>query len=228
MRNSTQLLIKLYEDEDTKYLVRYREGVLQNIDQPLNPKDHVTAGLAKKELVSTAANSAKDVNYMNMVQKRNLQRIKKLKSLKGFSKLKDALQASEADSEAGAEAYLIRILREKSKIFDLRGIIFSILYRTGFERNELSPPERQRLEIIQIYPQLRIGEIWQEINDELIAKGIKPTSDDEHWMLTSIEEFNELVLSCVNTQKMIARESRKQQEDDLSKFFDIIRSNKTK
>lgn len=57
---------------------------------------------------------------------------------------------------------------------------------------------------------------------------IKPTSDDEHWMLTSVEEFDELVLSCVNTQKMIARESRKQQEDDLTKFFDIIRSNKTK
>jgi hypothetical protein len=47
-------------------------------------------------------------------------------------------------------------------------------------------------------------------------------------MLTSIEEFQELVQKCLNTQKMIARESKKQQEDDLNKFFDIIRSNKAK
>lgn len=61
-----------------------------------------------------------------------------------------------------------------------------------------------------------------------MQKGVKPTSDDEHWMLMSIEEFNELVMTCANTQKMIARESRKQQEEDLSKFFEVIRSNKTK
>ena len=49
-----------------------------------------------------------------------------------------------------------------------------------------------------------------------------------HWMLTNIEEFQELVHKCVNTQKLIARENRKKQEDDLNKFFDIIRSNKAK
>ena len=224
MRNSTQLLIKLYEDEDEKYQVRYKEGVLQNTEWPLNPKDHVESLSAlDKEMTSES-----DSNYMNYVQKRNAQRIQKLKSLKGFAKLKDALQASEADSEAGAEAYLIRMLRDKCKMFDLRGIIFSILYRTGFERNELNPAERQRLEIIQIYPQLRIGEIWKEIQLELVQKGVEPTSDDDHWMLMSIEEFNELVMTCANTQKLIARESRKQQEEDLSKFFEVIRTNKTK
>jgi len=142
--------------------------------------------------------------------------------------LKDALQASEADSEAGAEAYLIRVLREKSKCFDLRSIIFAILYRTGFDRNELKAKEKQRLEVIQIYPQLKMGEIWCEIQEELGDFKIRPTSDDLHWMLTSIEEFEELVLNCVNTQKMISRESKKHQEDDLNRFFDIIRSNKTK
>jgi len=148
--------------------------------------------------------------------------------VKGFSKLKDALQASEADSEAGAEAYLIRVLREKSKCFDLRSIIFAILYRTGFDRNDLKAKEKQRLEVIQIYPQLKMGEIWCEIQEGLNEAGLKPTSDDLHWMLTSIEEFEELVLNCVNTQKMISRESKKHQEDDLNRFFDIIRSNKTK
>jgi len=38
MRNSTQLLIKIYEDEDTKYNVTYKEGVLLDIWRPLNPR----------------------------------------------------------------------------------------------------------------------------------------------------------------------------------------------
>lgn len=86
---------------------------------------------------------------------------------KGFSKLKDALQATEADSEVGAEAYLIRMLREKTRQFDLRGIIFAILYRTSFDKNDLAPEEKQRIEMIQIFPQVRIGEIWTEIKEEL-------------------------------------------------------------
>jgi hypothetical protein len=47
-------------------------------------------------------------------------------------------------------------------------------------------------------------------------------------MLTSIEEFQELVHKSVNTQRLIARENRKRQESELNEFFDIIRSNKAK
>jgi hypothetical protein len=38
MRNSTQLLVKIYEDEDSKYNVSYKEGVLLDIWRPLNPR----------------------------------------------------------------------------------------------------------------------------------------------------------------------------------------------
>ena len=38
MRNSTQLLVKIYEEEDNKYNVNYKEGVLMDIYRPLNPK----------------------------------------------------------------------------------------------------------------------------------------------------------------------------------------------
>lgn len=43
MRNSTQLLVKIYEDEDEKYNVNYREGVLLDIYRPLNPKKRTYA-----------------------------------------------------------------------------------------------------------------------------------------------------------------------------------------
>ena len=38
MINSTQLLIKLYEIEDSRFSVKYKEGILLDIDRPLNPK----------------------------------------------------------------------------------------------------------------------------------------------------------------------------------------------
>jgi hypothetical protein len=84
-----------------------------------------------------------------------------------FSKLRDAIKAGESDTSVGAEAYLINKLSEKAGEFDLRAIIFSILYRTGFDRNELLPNETQRLEVIQLYPHFKMGEIWTDIKFEL-------------------------------------------------------------
>lgn len=250
MRNSSQLLVKLYEEEENKYQVEYRDGVLQNLNRPLNPsKSQIESSrkiqrkLMSEEEETTQGRGAESQNPVGAstgsLSREQLAITAKKTQTKLNSTLlpsinpgKSGVDASgnpnEADSEVGAEAYLIRMLREKTKLFDLRGIIFAILYRTGFDRNELTPQEKQRIEMIQIYPQMRIGEIWSDIRDDLQSRGIKPTSEDAHWMLTNIEEFQELVLKCVNTQRLIARENRKQQEDDLNKFFDIIRSNKAK
>jgi hypothetical protein len=35
--NATQLLIKLYEEEDNRFLVKYTNGILSNIERPLLP-----------------------------------------------------------------------------------------------------------------------------------------------------------------------------------------------
>ncbi len=238
MRNSTQLLVKIYEEEENKYKVEYKDGVLQNIERPLNPTFAQIEKSRKIQRITIQDDEegGEGNEYFNGQNNPLANSASQLKQdqKKGFSKLKDALQANEADSEVGAEAYLIRVLRQKTRQFDLRGIIFAILYRTGFDRNELTSSEKQRIEMIQVYPQMRIGEIWSDIKEELALsvasadQNVKPTSEDLHWMLTSIEEFQELVLKCVNTQRLIARENRKQQEDDLNKFFDIIRSNKAK
>ncbi len=45
------------------------------------------------------------------------------KDIKGFSRLKEALQASEAESNTGTEAYLVRKIKEKAEKFDLRAIV---------------------------------------------------------------------------------------------------------
>ena len=44
------------------------------------------------------------------------------------------------------------------------------------------------MEIIQLYPYLKNGEIWLDIKEELNDYGVKITQDDDHWMNTCIEE----------------------------------------
>ena len=44
------------------------------------------------------------------------------------------------------------------------------------------------MEIIQLYPFLKNGEIWQDIKQELDDLNVKPSGDDAHWMESCIEE----------------------------------------
>ena len=47
------------------------------------------------------------------------------------------------------------------------------------------------MEVIQLFPYLKNGEIWRDIQEEFEDKNLKCTSDDQHWMQTSIEESRE-------------------------------------
>lgn len=180
MRNSTGLLVKLYEEEENKYNVEYIDGVLQNLDRPLNPRSSEKVNLKTTTVAPLPEEEESEDKALPLALSQKLlsqkfhgegaqsmNTTKTDQNKKAFSKLKDALQATEADSEVGAEAYLIRMLREKTRQFDLRGIIFAILYRTSFDKNDLAPEEKQRIEMIQIFPQVRIGEIWTEIKEDL-------------------------------------------------------------
>jgi hypothetical protein len=82
-------------------------------------------------------------------------------------------------------------MNDYAKSQDIRAVIFGTFYRVGFDLHELSAKEKQTIEIIQLYPYLKNGEIWRDIKEELVDSNIKPTSDDKHWMETCIEESRE-------------------------------------
>ena len=58
-------------------------------------------------------------------------------------------------------------MNDVSKSYDVRATIFGTFYRVGFDLHELSPQEKQRMEIITLYPYLKKGEIWADIKQEL-------------------------------------------------------------
>jgi len=41
------------------------------------------------------------------------------------------------------------------------------LYRTGFDKNELLAAEKHKIEVINIYPQFKVGEIRKDIKYNL-------------------------------------------------------------
>jgi len=83
------------------------------------------------------------------------------------------------------------MLSENVKQFDLRQVIFGGFYRVGFDLHELSYEEKQYMEVIQLYPYFKNGEIWSDIREELEDMNCQPCSDDAHWMDTVIEETEE-------------------------------------
>ena len=86
------------------------------------------------------------------------------------------------------ESHLHKLMENVAKSYDIRATIFGTFYRVGFDLHELSAPEKQKMEVIQLYPYLKNGELWRDIKQELEDQNIRPTSDDKHWMETCIEE----------------------------------------
>jgi hypothetical protein len=82
--------------------------------------------------------------------------------------LKAALEASKTVNKKNyTDSYLNRVMVDVSKTYDIRATIFGTFYRVGFDLHELSPQEKQRMEVIQLYPYLKNGEIWRDIHQEL-------------------------------------------------------------
>jgi len=102
-------------------------------------------------------------------------------NIKASRSLQQALKAGDKQQK-NTESMLARKMNEYSKTFDIRAVIFGTFYRCGFDLHELTPSEKQMIEIIQLYPYLKNGEIWRDIEEEFEDTNLKPTSDDKHWM----------------------------------------------
>lgn len=89
------------------------------------------------------------------------------------------------------DSYMNSLLETLVKTYDIRACVFATFFRVGFDLHELTPSEKQYMEMIQLYPYLKNGEIWKDIKQELDDMNVKPTSDDKNWMDSSIEGAQE-------------------------------------
>ena len=118
------------------------------------------------------------------------------------------------------------MLNKLVKEYDLRSSIFGTFYRVGFELHELTAAEKQTMEIVQLYPFLKNGEIWQDIKQELDDLNVKPTGDDCHWLESCIEEAFEQTEAATKNQHKFAREVKDKEQGELDNYFAAIRLKK--
>ena len=242
--NATQLLIRLYEEEDKRFKVEYANGIIDSNDRPLFPQ---TSYMDRKENeeIEEAQNQGSNMNAsrksldMDGMGSRHSQRSvisnppSKMgsqnhsinsRSSKGFKGLQQAIAYSnKMNKKTFSESYINKMMLDVSFTFDIRATIFCVFYRVGFDLHELTPSEKQRMEIIQLYPYLKNGEIWKDIKQELTDTNVKPTSDDEHWMETWIEEADEHLENAIYNQNLFSQEIQIKESEDLENYYSAIR-----
>lgn len=78
------------------------------------------------------------------------------------------------------------------------------------------------MEIIQLYPYLKNGEVWLDIKEELKDMGVKATFDDGHWMNTCIEEAGEQIENAVYNQTLYSQEIEGKHQESLEAYYAAI------
>ena len=229
--NASQLLIGLYREEDKRFGVQYDQGILQNVERPLNPCDSYLVRKAKFEAEQgVALNNAEGTASQNFgadgtnsMNKSASQQTGSLKASGSGAKASRALKKALAEQSPNTDSHLSRVMNDFAKSFDIRAVIFGTFYRCGFDLHELSPNEKQLMEIIQLYPYLRNGEIWRDIAQEFHDVNLKATSDDRHWMDTCIEESREQTEAAIFEQRVLSEDMRAKEQEDLDRYYAAIR-----
>ena len=141
---------------------------------------------------------------------------------KTYERLRAALEAAEQSESGLVRKKLIEFVRKR----DMRASIHTLMSLTSFASSELLPRERQKLEVIRMYPSFRKGELWQDIQAELQSLAIRPINDDRHLMECEIEDAYEHALHTVKMQAMIAHDQKKLDEQGLGSFYETITKQK--
>ena len=79
------------------------------------------------------------------------------------------------------------------------------------------------MELITLYPFFKNGEIWRDIKEELEDTNVKPTTDDEHWLKTCIEEAQEQTQQAEHNQVKLKGEMRNKEQEEIENYFSAIR-----
>ena len=128
--------------------------------------------------------------------------------------------------ESDSLAIMIKHLKACTNKIDLRRVVFSILYRTGFEVHNLSKEDEQLMILVKEYPQLRNKEIWTEVKYKLVNEKTNMTSEDEFFLDNWIKNSYEVVEKCVELQNKNLKILNTEKEEDLQKFYELIKSQK--
>lgn len=150
------------------------DGILESVERPLVPGEsyikrkyksverandegnqsqlsmgnspHSAEGHAREDITrSRHSNRSNTTNSRSIISQDRAVHLSSSKASKG---LKKALEAAKQYSLNSSESLLTRLMKDVALGFDLRLTIFASFYRVGFDLHELTPSEKQRMEVI--------------------------------------------------------------------------------
>merc|ERR1719265_2913091 len=202
MKGALKILLELWSHEQVTASNVNADGVIRDLDRPLNPPKDNGAGDT-----GTMVNS------------------------KAMGKLRQAISHAEVVSKSKSDTSKAKgqdSLRMGMMVVDqqdARAKIYSILSRVGFEGHDtLNIEERQQMELLKLYPDCRQLETWSDVKENLLAKGIKPISADLKWIEESINERKTQTAWIQTIQQQLADERHSEEQASLHRFYDDIRN----
>ena len=180
MLSATQLLMRVWEDEEVRLRYERPDGVIQNLPQPLR-KQQLDATILASDGAGSAKGGAKGA--LGSFAKR-----------KGGAGAKGDAAGGAAGGGAkggggGAAGGVVlsdaqkaeQRMRKAVDSQDLRSKITAVVGRVGFDwaAEGLGASERATLQMARHYNTFRAGEAWAEVRDTLRTEAIKPIAADQ-------------------------------------------------
>jgi len=221
MKGAVKILLELWQNEQETVGSTAPNGVLRDLERPLNPQAQGPSGSPLGGGASADSGSTR-----GSVASGKLRHARSFADAAGGRAKAGATQPSKLagtlnGSAASPSGNLTGDAAEKQ---DCRAKIYVLLNRVGFESQEvLGIAEKQQMELVKLYPEAMQLETWVEVSKRLHARGVKPISADQKWIEDSITERTGQASSVQGMQQKLADQRHNEELAGLNRFYDDIR-----
>lgn len=223
MKGALRLLLELWQCEQQAAGNLAPDGVIRDLEQPLNPRSPPTLALGEliddgdSTVTSTSRFAGKFRHAKNFADTAgtgtSVTTASHGRTQKAFEKAPASAQQRQGSQwlSSGIEQ-------------DCRAKIYAVLKCIGFECQEtLSIAERQQMELVKLFPMAVELEMWIKVQESLANRGIKPVSADRQWIEDCVVERRDQAAWVQNIQKKLAEERQTEEEASLERFYKDLR-----
>jgi len=221
MKGALKILLELWQSEQEVAGSTTQDGVIRDLDRPLNPLMAEDAGAEMFPPVARGGTARSDSSMGSSRASGRLWQAKTFADTTRASKLKAQATNGGKSPDASPDGFGSAVTDRQ----DCRAKIYSILSCIGFECQEaLNIAERQQMELVKLFPDCVQLETWIRVHENLVAKGIKPISADRKWIEDSIAERKAQTSWVLSVQQKLADERRSEEQASLHRFYEDIRN----
>lgn len=243
MKGAMKILLELWQSEQEAAGSTTADGVLRDLDRPLNPLP-VATSMASTETGgfrpgssssdSSGASSSRASGHRRQARayagiEATMQPGSPARASVGSSPAAGRTAQASARGAAATAAAIVgsggAVGEAPGDRRDCRAKIYAILACVGFECQEaLTISERQQLELVKVFHHAMQLENWIAVKEQLDARGVRPVAADRQWIEDSIETGKRQVSLVQTSQRDLANEREKEEMASLNRFYEDVRS----